>query len=55
MGPASDNFGYGRRKQYPLALLLAPTKGLATQIFDEARKFTYRSRVSSSSAQIEQS
>ena len=49
MGPASDNFGYGRRKQYPLALVLAPTRELATQIFDEARKFAYRSRVSLSS------
>ncbi|XP_022337076.2 putative ATP-dependent RNA helicase Pl10 isoform X2 [Crassostrea virginica] len=36
---------YGRRKQYPLALVLAPTRELAYQIFDEARKFAYRSRV----------
>ncbi|KAJ8891720.1 hypothetical protein PR048_004249 [Dryococelus australis] len=36
--------GYGRRKQYPLGLVLAPTRELATQIFDEARKFAYRSR-----------
>ncbi|KAG6439829.1 hypothetical protein O3G_MSEX001120, partial [Manduca sexta] len=34
-----------RRKQYPLGLVLAPTRELATQIYDEARKFAYRSRV----------
>jgi len=45
--PGSQN-GYGgstRRKQFPLALVLAPTRELATQIFDESRKFAYRSRV----------
>lgn len=36
---------YGRRKQYPLGLVLAPTRELATQIFEEARKFAYRSRL----------
>jgi len=35
----------GRRKQYPLSLVLAPTRELATQIFNEARKFSYRSHV----------
>ncbi|XP_062521968.1 ATP-dependent RNA helicase DDX3X-like [Corticium candelabrum] len=36
---------YGRRKQYPLALILAPTRELACQIYDETRKFAYRSHV----------
>ncbi|ESO98794.1 hypothetical protein LOTGIDRAFT_213568 [Lottia gigantea] len=36
---------YVRRKQYPSALVLAPTRELASQIYDEARKFAYRSRV----------
>ena len=30
-----------RRKQYPVALVLAPTRELASQIFDEAQKFCY--------------
>lgn len=34
-----------RRKQYPLGLVLAPTRELATQIFEEAKKFSYRSRM----------
>lgn len=32
-----------RRKQYPVGLILAPTRELASQIFDDARKFAYRS------------
>ncbi|GFG30573.1 hypothetical protein Cfor_10491 [Coptotermes formosanus] len=45
-GPQQANINpYGRRKQYPLGLVLAPTRELATQIYDEARKFSYRSRL----------
>lgn len=36
---------WGRRKQFPMCLILAPTRELASQIYDESRKFSYRSRV----------
>ncbi|KAM6985779.1 DEAD-box helicase 3 X-linked a isoform 2-T2 [Aplochiton taeniatus] len=40
-----DSGKYGRRKQYPMSLVLAPTRELALQIYEEARKVSYRSRV----------
>lgn len=43
--PEQPNQTYGRRKAYPTALILAPTRELVSQIHDEARKFAYRSWV----------
>ncbi|KAG5462409.1 MAG: P-loop containing nucleoside triphosphate hydrolase protein [Olpidium bornovanus] len=36
---------FGRRKAFPSVLILAPTRELACQIHEEARKFSYRSWV----------
>ncbi|XP_030748114.1 ATP-dependent RNA helicase bel [Sitophilus oryzae] len=44
-GPPNFQHARSRRKQYPLGLVLAPTRELATQIYDESKKFAYRSRV----------
>ncbi len=44
--PQTQGGGFGRqRKAYPTSLVLAPTRELVSQIFDEARKFSYRSWV----------
>ena len=50
-GPSSNpavggGGGFGRqRKAFPTSLILAPTRELVSQIFDESRKFSYRSWV----------
>ncbi|KAF9426390.1 DEAD-box ATP-dependent RNA helicase [Podila epigama] len=45
--PPPPQTGLGRRKAYPVALILAPTRELASQIWEESRKFSYRSWVRS--------
>ncbi|KAJ1734811.1 ATP-dependent RNA helicase ded1, partial [Coemansia biformis] len=42
---ADGRSGYRQRKAYPVALVLSPTRELASQINDEAAKFCYRSWV----------
>ncbi|KAA0198043.1 DDX3/PL10 DEAD-box RNA helicase [Fasciolopsis buskii] len=44
-GSLNAVFETNKRKQFPVALILAPTRELASQIFDDARKFAYRSYI----------
>jgi len=43
--PIPEGRHRSRRKQFPPGLIISPTRELTTQIFEESRKFTYRSMI----------
>ena len=45
--PPAGDYRSGRNTGYPTALIMAPTRELALQIYEESRKFCYRSWVRS--------
>jgi ATP-dependent RNA helicase DDX3X len=45
--PQDQGYSYQRRKIFPLALVLAPTRELACQIYEEAKKFSWKTGIKS--------